>query len=152
MGADQKTGTLFTYSGMPSSSHTSAYKDMFTIFHKTDDLTTVDFQMTTVDKFCKEKGVDRIDLLKIDTEGCELQVLKGAQEMLSGGYIKVIQFEFGECNVFSRVFLRDFYEVLAGFRLFRLDSERLVPLPAYEPTNEIFRFQNIIAINKSVSI
>jgi hypothetical protein len=108
--------------------------------------------MTTVDKFCKEKGVDRIDLLKIDTEGCELQVLKGAQEMLSGGYIKVIQFEFGECNVFSRVFLRDFYEVLAGFRLFRLDSERLVPLPAYEPTNEIFRFQNIIAINKSVSI
>lgn len=152
MGADQKAGKLFTYSGTPSSSHTSAYRDMFTLFHKTDDLTTVDFQMTTVDSFCKEKGVDTIDLLKIDTEGCELQVLKGANEMLTGGRIKVIQFEFGECNVFSRVFLRDFYEVLAGFNIFRLDSDNLIPLPVYEPTNEIFRFQNIIAISKSVGL
>lgn len=152
MGADQKAGKLFTYSGTLSSSHASAYKDMFTLFHKTEDLTTVEFQMTTVDGFCKEKGIDTIDLLKIDTEGCELQVLKGAHERLSGGRIKVIQFEFGECNVFSRVFLRDFYEVLAGFRMFRLDSQKLIPLPAYEPVNEIFRFQNMVAINKSVSI
>lgn len=152
LGADQKTGKLFTYSGAPSSSHTSAFRDMFTLFHKTDDLTTVDFQMTTVDSFCKEKGVAAIDLLKIDTEGCELQVLRGAHEMLTGGRIKVVQFEFGECNVFSRVFLRDFYEVLDGFNIFRLDSDRLIPLQVYEPTNEIFRFQNIIAINKSVGL
>lgn len=152
MGADQKTGKLFTYSNQPSSSHASAFQDMFTHFHKADDLTTIEFKMTTVDRFCKERGIDAIDFLKIDTEGCELQVLKGALEMLSGGRIKVIQFEFGECNVFSRVFLRDFYEVLAGFRMFRLDSQRLIPLPAYEPVNEIFRFQNMVAINKSVSI
>lgn len=152
MGADQKAGKLFTYSDTPSSAHTSAYEDMFRLFHKSDDLTTVEFQMTTVDRFCKERGIEKIDLLKIDTEGGELQVLKGACGMLSGGCVKVIQFEFGECNVFSKVFLRDFYEVLSGFRIFRLDSNRLIPLPAYEPTNEIFRFQNLIAINKSVGL
>lgn len=152
MGADQKAGKLFTYSDTPSSAHTSAYEDMFRLFHKSDDLTTVEFQMTTVDRFCKERGIEKIDLLKIDTEGGELQVLKGASGMLSAGRVKVIQFEFGECNVFSRVFLRDFYEVLTGFRIFRLDSNRLIPLPAYEPTNEIFRFQNMIAINKSVGL
>jgi hypothetical protein len=108
--------------------------------------------MTTVDRFCKEKGLAAIDLLKIDTEGCELQVLKGASEMLSGGRVKVIQFEFGECNVFSRVFLRDFYEVLPGFRMYRLDSNGLIPLPSYESTNEIFRFQNIIAISKNIAL
>lgn len=152
MGAEQKACKLFTYSDTPSSSHTSAYKEMFTLFHKANDLTTVEFQMTTIDGFCKERGIKEIDFLKIDTEGCELQVLSGAQRMLSGGNIRAIQFEFGECNVFSRVFLRDFYEVLTGFRIYRLDSNRLMPLPVYEPTNEIFRFQNMIAINKDIAI
>ncbi len=152
MGAEQKAGKLFTYTGTPSSSHTSAYKDMFTLFHKANDLTTVEFQMTTIDDFCKERGIREIDFLKIDTEGCELQVLNGAQKVLSGSNIKMIQFEFGECNVFSRVFLRDFYEVLSGFRIFRLDSNRLIPLPTYESINEIFRFQNMVAINKNIAV
>lgn len=152
MGADQKTGKLFTYADQPSSSHASAFQDMFTLFHKSNDLTAIEFEMTSVDRFCKERGIESIDLLKIDTEGCELQVLKGAHRMLSERRIKVIQFEFGECNVFSRVFLRDFYEVLAGFRMFRLDSTRLIPLPTYEPTNEVFRFQNIVAISDKVAI
>jgi len=152
MGAEEKAGQLFTYSSQPASSHASSFKEMLTVFHKSDDLAAIDFKMTTVDAFCKERRIDSIDLLKIDTEGCELQVLKGAHEMLSGGRVKVIQFEFGECNVFSRVFLRDFYEELPGFRIYRLDSDRLIPLPAYESTNEIFRFQNIVAVNKSVAI
>lgn len=152
MGADQKDGKLFTYSSSPSSSHASSFKEMFTLFHKSDDLTAIEFKMTTVDRFCKDKGIQGIDLLKIDTEGCELQVLKGASEMLTGGRIKVIQFEFGECNVFSRVFLRDFYEVLTGFSFYRLDSGGLIPLPTYEPVNEIFRFQNIIAVSKSIKL
>lgn len=152
MGADQDIGRLFTYSGAPASSHASAFQDMFTHFHKSTDLTAIEFEMTSVDRFCKDRGIHAIDLLKIDTEGGELQVLKGAREMLAQGRIKVIQFEFGECNVFSRVFLRDFYDVLPDFRIFRLDSHRLIPLPTYEATNEIFRFQNLIAINKTVAI
>lgn len=150
MGEDRKTGTLFTYSGQPSSSHASAFQDMLTVFHKSNDLTAIEFEMTSIDRFCNERKIDAIDFLKIDTEGYELQVLKGAHEMLSAGRIKAIQFEFGECNVFSRVFLRDFYEILAGFRIFRLDSDRLIPLPTYESTNEVFRFQNMVAISNEV--
>lgn len=152
MGGGQKNGKLFTYSGAPASSHASAFQDMFTHFHKSRDLTAIEFEMTSVDRFCRERKIDTIDLLKIDTEGCELQVLKGAQEMLSQERIKVIQFEFGECNVFSRVFLRDFYDALPDFRIFRLDSRRLIPLPTYEASNEIFRFQNMVAINKTVGM
>jgi FkbM family methyltransferase len=32
---------------------------------------------TTIESYCREKGIDRIDFLKIDTEGYDLMVLKG---------------------------------------------------------------------------
>lgn len=150
MGSGQKSGKLYNYTGTPASSHASSFQEMFTLFHKADNLAEIEFEMTSVDGFCMERKIDDIDLLKIDTEGFELEVLKGAQGMLAGGRVKVIQFEFGECNVFSRVFLRDFYEVLRDFNIFRLDSQRLIPLPSYEPVNEIFRFQNMVAVHKSV--
>src|SRR2546427_7751091 len=36
----------------------------------------------TVDAFRRERGIDRLDLLKIDTDGHELAVLRGAREAL----------------------------------------------------------------------
>ena len=38
--------------------------------------------VTSIDSFCKKKNIDKIDLLKIDTEGHEAKVLKGANKML----------------------------------------------------------------------
>ena len=37
----------------------------------------------TIDSFVEEKGIDRIDLLKIDAEGHELSILKGASSTLT---------------------------------------------------------------------
>jgi len=39
----------------------------------------------TIDTFCRAREVSKIDLLKIDTEGYEMQVLAGAEAMLSKG-------------------------------------------------------------------
>lgn len=36
----------------------------------------------TVNDYCADHRIDRVDLLKIDTEGAELQVLRGASEVL----------------------------------------------------------------------
>jgi FkbM family methyltransferase len=51
---------------------------------------------TTIDDYCDEKGIEQIDLLKIDTEGAELQVMKGARRMLKSGRVKCMTFEFGQ--------------------------------------------------------
>jgi FkbM family methyltransferase len=49
--------------------------------------------VTTVDRFCEEHGIDRIDLLKTDTEGYELEVLKGAAKLLKERRVGAIYVE-----------------------------------------------------------
>lgn len=51
--------------------------------------------VTTVDAFCSDHAIDRIDFLKIDTEGHDLRVLEGAVGMLRAGRIAAVQVEAG---------------------------------------------------------
>jgi FkbM family methyltransferase len=50
---------------------------------------------STLDAFCQEHGIGRIDLLKIDVEGAEHQVLLGARRMLEQKKVGCCVFEFG---------------------------------------------------------
>jgi len=52
---------------------------------------------TTLDEICKNRSIEMIDYLKIDTEGAELNILKGSINMIQKHKIKYIQFEFGGC-------------------------------------------------------
>ena len=78
----------------------------------------------TLDSFCDANGIDRIDLLKIDTEGYELEVLKGAARMLPR--IRHVQFEFGHFH--SRVLLKDFFDLMPGRQFYRIVSDGLWPI------------------------
>lgn len=51
---------------------------------------------TTVDLYCERNGVEKIDLLKIDVEGAEVQVLAGARRMLHEWRVRCLTFEFGQ--------------------------------------------------------
>lgn len=150
LGSEEKVKQIYTYSDSTTSSHASVYKEVFEVFHRAEGIISMDFTMTTLDKFCADREIKRIDFIKIDTEGNELDVLRGAARMLSEKRIGMIQFEFGECDVFSRVFLRDFYDILHDFDIYRLNSNSLIPMTKYVSTNEIFRFQNLIAIHKGI--
>ncbi len=50
----------------------------------------------TIDKYCRSHSIKKIDVLKIDTEGAELFVLKGAQNMLTKKKIGVLIIEYPE--------------------------------------------------------
>ena len=68
--------------------------------------------------YCREKGIDRIDFLKMDVEGMEDQALRGFSELLERQAIRVIQFEYGRVNIDSHFLLKDFYEITGFSRLF----------------------------------
>jgi FkbM family methyltransferase len=60
----------------------------------------VEVRISTVDEFCSEMRVEEVELLKIDTEGYEMNVLKGAEQLLLKGKIKFI---VAECDFFRRM-------------------------------------------------
>jgi methyltransferase, FkbM family len=106
-------------------------------------------QTTTVDEFRARSGTGRIDLLKIDVEGNELKVLKGASQSLEQRQIDIIHFEFTEANMVSRTLMKDFFNLLPEYDLFRMLPDGLAPLGAYYvPLAEIFYYQNIVAIRR----
>jgi FkbM family methyltransferase len=52
-------------------------------------------QMDTIDSFCAAHGPERIDLLKVDAEGYDLEVLKGAASLLSSARVAFVLVEVG---------------------------------------------------------
>ena len=58
----------------------SKYKKQRTKENDNENLKVVD--VITVDEYCKKNGIKRINLLKIDTQGSEAEVLRGANNLL----------------------------------------------------------------------
>jgi FkbM family methyltransferase len=54
---------------------------------------TSEVQIRTVDGFCEEKTLARVDLLKIDTQGFDFEVLKGSERMLREQRIGLVYLE-----------------------------------------------------------
>lgn len=52
-------------------------------------------QLETIDQFCTDKKINHINFMKIDTEGADLNVLKGASNMLSQQKIDIVEVEAG---------------------------------------------------------
>lgn len=52
-------------------------------------------EVIPLDQFCDDHKVDHISFLKVDTEGADLEVLKGAQRMLSAQQIDFVEVEAG---------------------------------------------------------
>jgi len=61
-------------------------------FHPTPP---IDVPVTTVDTFCTQHDIEEIHLLKIDTEGFDLMVLHGSNNLLAD---RGVRFIYVECN------------------------------------------------------
>jgi len=59
-------------------------------------INSVEVQAVTLDSFCKEQNVSTIDYLKVDVEGAEIHVLKGASNLLERKAIRFLQFEISK--------------------------------------------------------
>ena len=104
-------------------------------------------RVTSLDDYMEHAGIERIDFLKIDTEGFDINVLRGAARALARGAIGTIQFEFIPADIAMRVSMRDFFEALPGYRLSRLClNGALMPLARYDVKRcEVYVTHNIVA-------
>jgi FkbM family methyltransferase len=77
--------------------------------------------VSTVDAYCSERSIQILDLLKDDTQGYELEILKGSKRMLNEGRIRMIYLEM----IFSKIYqnlprMDEIYAFLSdhGFELY----------------------------------
>lgn len=86
--------------------------------------------VTTLDEYCRIHAVDRINFLKIDAEGFDLNVLEGAREALFGQCVDIFVFEFASGWAASKRYLWEVLEYLEPlpYTLYRLFNGFLCPL------------------------
>lgn len=113
----------------------------------------VEVHLITIDDYCAEHGITFIDHLKIDTEGHDLFVLKGAQRMLRERRIGALQFEFSEMNLLSRTTFFDHWNLLqADYDVHRLCTDGLYRIERYDPLlHELYHVVNFYASLKDRS-
>jgi FkbM family methyltransferase len=141
---------IFDYTDEAGSQHASVYREVIEDVHRRPSAAWK-VRCETLDTVAGELGLIKIGLLKIDTEGHELAVLRGARRLLETGAIDVIQFEFNEMNVISRVFMRDFFGLLPNYRIFRLLGDGVIEFQTYDPNfMEVFAYQNMACIRRDL--
>ncbi len=70
--------------------------------------------VTTVDQVVEENSTESMYLLKIDTEGAELDVIEGAFKSLQLGIIRNIQLEYHHSDL-RRDDMKEIFSLLSGY-------------------------------------
>jgi FkbM family methyltransferase len=104
-------------------------------------------QMESLDAFCSEHKINFIDYLKMDVEGYEFEVLKGARNLIQTGKIEFIQFEFGYFTALQKpgLHFHSYIDLLKEkYDLFRILEDGVVPIAA-GADSEIYNGANFLA-------
>lgn len=104
---------------------------------------------TTLDSYAEQSGVARFALVKVDAEGHDLAVLRGARTLLAEHRIAVAQFEYNHRWILGRFFLRDAFEFLLalGYRVGKVTPRGVEFYPGWDADLETFVEGNYLACN-----
>lgn len=107
-------------------------------------------KVTTIDEELARAGWDKIDLLKIDAEGYDARVIRGAAEALRRNAIAVVQFEYNRSWQLAGETLFACYRMLEefGYRVYLLKRDGLWILN-YGLYEEYYEYSNFVAIAPS---
>lgn len=104
----------------------------------------------TVDEFLQRENINPIAMIKIDTEGFDSLVLRGARACLARGAVEVVQFEYNWRWLLNHACLRDVFELLADkpYRLGKLTGESIDYYDTWHPELDRF-FETNFALVKT---
>ncbi|MEN0051000.1 MAG: FkbM family methyltransferase [Bacteroidota bacterium] len=114
--------------------HTAGYKE------------TIQVEITTIDQFVEENQIEKIDILKMDIQGGELNALKGANQLLESGKISIIYAEVWFITHYeNNPLFHDLCKFLEGYSYSLMNIYHLV-----NAKNGQLRFGNAIFIHDDV--
>lgn len=105
-------------------------------------------RLQTGDDFCAQHRIERIEFVKIDTEGHELAVLNGLDTMLSQHRVGLVQFEYGGTWLDAHIQLADAFRFLQskGYCVAKIFPSGLKYYDRYEQHLDTFQFANFAAV------
>ena len=108
---------------------------------------TESVELNTVDAFCASRGIDHVTLLKSDTEGNDLPLLRGAEAMLQGHRIELVQFEYNHMWITSGCFLKQAMDLLQGhgYAFGKVTPRGIEFYESWHPELETFQLANYLA-------
>lgn len=94
------------------------------------DETAVRVRVTTLDEYCLENGIERIDIMKVDVEGAELGVFRGSRRVMREFPPKAIFYESVDvlCKAFGHT-PREMHDFMkeAGYAIHVISDGKLTP-------------------------
>ena len=108
-----------------------------------------DVNVVTLDTFTKD--LERVDFIKVDTEGFEHEVFEGMQQTLQRFRPSAIQFEFNILHLRRGHTLFALTELLPGYEFYRLLPRGLVHMKPDHFIDNIFIFSNVVALRKDIA-
>ena len=118
--------------------------------YSAENTEAIQVEKTTIDAYCRKNGIQTIHYLKCDTEGHDMDVLRGASEMLEQERIMVFQFEYNHRWVLSRHYLKDAFDCAQGTRytVGRITPDSMELYENWHPELERFFEANYVLIHK----
>jgi FkbM family methyltransferase len=102
--------------------------------------TTVTIALTTAVDFCETRAIQHVHLLKCDTEGHDMEVIRGALPLLKEERLSVLQFEYNHRWVFSRNFLSDVFDAVKSmpYKVAKLQADHVLVFEKWHPKLDKF--------------
>lgn len=142
----KEAGIRKLFYDLPGSGIASLTKRHLDHFGRSMDICE-DVKVETLDQYCEVCSIEKIDLLKLDVEGHELDVLLGSTRMFRAGAISMVTVEVGGANIDTRTFVRDLFDF---FSTHQMSIARITPsgywhkCPYYKEVYEQFRTTNFV--------
>jgi len=104
--------------------------------------------LVTIDTFAAQRGIERVWMLKIDTEGYDCSVLQGAGRMLREGRITVVQFEYNWRWLLNKASLMDVFALAKGtpYRVGKLAGRTIEFYDTWHPELDRFFENNYVLV------
>ena len=110
--------------------------------------------LVTLDEFMEQKNLfdKEIDLIKIDTEGYELEVLKGSKRLIEENKPKYIQLEFNIHQLFKNHTMYEYSKYLKKYELFQIlpFGNKLLKVNPEKAETNIFYLTNFVYIRNDL--
>lgn len=144
LGIADEEREFYVYPGIASGGTTLFERPVFSGFpHQ-----KIKIKIVSLDSFCNLKKFNKIDFLKIDSEGSELFIIKGASSLIKNKKINFIQFEYGGTYRDAKITLKELYSLLNknNYLVFRIFKKGLIHIPHWSEDLENYKYSNYLAV------